>query len=254
MPELMIPGPFGRFLRRISRTRPLYWLLITAVVLAVFASIMPPAFWSAIVAGLRAQKYLVAMMGAFGVLAVSLVWSKGQSIDVWVFHLFNTRGERPRWLDYAMLGFTQLGNGVFAYVVALLFFLHTRHLIAYEVAFGTVTLWLMVELLKVLVQRVRPYKELHGIRIIGKREGGSSFPSGHTSQAFFMASILFHYFDSGIWIAAALYTAALLVGVTRIYVGMHFPRDVLGGLILGTSWGLVGVFINSYIFWELNLR
>ena len=48
----------------------------------------------------------------FGLLAISLVWSAGQRLDVWAFLFFNLRGARPVWLDKMMLGFTQIGSGI----------------------------------------------------------------------------------------------------------------------------------------------
>jgi membrane-associated phospholipid phosphatase len=99
--------------------------------------------------------------------------------------------------------------------------------------------------MKVLIRRSRPYSKLTNIRVVGDRAGGHSFPSGHTSQSFFMASLMSHYFHTSILITFLIYAIAFLVGITRMYVGMHYPRDVLGGAVLGTAWGLVGVMINS---------
>ena len=188
------------------------------------------------------------MVLIFSIVAVSLVWSTGQIIDVWVFMYFNMHGRRAPWVDWLMLGFTQIGNGVFAMVLALILFLKVNHILAYELAFGTLTLWLAVELLKIIIHRTRPYIKLEDIRIIGSRASGHSFPSGHTSQSFFLATLLLHYYQVNIFISILLYGIALMVGITRIYVGMHYPRDVLGGAILGTTWGLLGVIVNSYIW------
>ena len=44
-----------------------------------------------------------------------------------------------------------------------------------------------------------------------------------------------------------LYAIALFVGVTRMYVGAHYPRDVLAGAILGSAWGLLGVLVDGYV-------
>jgi membrane-associated phospholipid phosphatase len=251
LPEIEIPGFCGRLVHRIVHIRPHYWLVATAVVLAVFLTFVPQTIWAALLKSLEAQKFLVIMLAVFSLTAISLVWATGQRIDVWFFTFINERGHRPPWLDWMMLCFTQLGNGVFAYTVAFILFLRVKHLLGYELIFGNLTLWLMVELMKVLIRRGRPFSKPIGTRVVGDRAGGHSFPSGHTSQAFFMASLMSHYFHAGVWITILLYAAALFVGITRMYVGMHYPRDVLGGAILGTAWGLLGVIINSYIFAEL---
>lgn len=251
--EAKFPGICGKVYHCTMHIKPAYWLIVIIISLSVFLGFVPQSAWITLRNGIRAQKFLVAMIVIFGFLALSMVWSTGQRIDVWFFRTINKFAHHSQRFDWTMLAITQMGNGIFAYVIAFILFLRVQHLLAFELAFGILTLWMMVELMKVLIRRSRPYSKLTDTQIVGRREGGHSFPSGHTSQAFFMASLLAHYFHAAVWLPALLYTAALMVGVTRIYVGMHYPRDVLGGMILGTCWGLVGVFINSYIFSHLHL-
>ena len=129
----------------------------------------------------------------------------------------------------------------------MILFVAGDHLLAYELVLGTLTLWLVVELVKALVHRGRPFIRLTQARIVGRRAIGRSFPSGHTSQAFFMATLLAGYFHAGVWAVCLLYTTALLVGITRMYVGAHYPRDVLAGAILGSAWGLLGGIVFGYV-------
>ena len=197
--------------------------------------------------GLVAQGLLSSMLLVFSLLAVSLIWSAGQRVDVYVFLFFNLRGQRPVWLDRLMLGITQIGAGLTALGLGLILFLGGYRLVAYELVLGTLTLWIVVELLKALVRRTRPIMRVTQARIVGLRARGRSFPSGHTSQVFFMATLLAPYFHASAWMGVLLYTIALLVGITRMYVGAHYPRDVLAGAILGTVWGFLGVLVNGYV-------
>lgn len=247
LPELEIHGVWKKIINWISHIRYIYWIMGITVFLVLFLILMPDYILVHLCSILKAQGTLVYMVLIFSLVAISLVWSTGQRIDVWVFMYFNMRGRRAPWFDWIMLGFTQIGNGVFAMVIAFILFLRVNHMLAYELILGTLTLWLVVELIKVIIHRTRPYIKLKGIRIIGSRASGQSFPSGHTSQSFFMATLLFHYYQVGALVGVVLYAVAFLVGITRIYVGMHYPRDVLGGAILGTAWGLFGVIVNSYI-------
>jgi membrane-associated phospholipid phosphatase len=146
-----------------------------------------------------------------------------------------------------MLGLTQLGNFIFAIILALIFYFTESKLFAYSLIFGVITLGLMIEITKVYIRRARPYIKLKKIRIVGSKASGRSFPSGHTGQAFFLASLIVHYYHVNMYLWILLYATALLVGITRIYVGMHYPRDVLAGAILGTAWGIIGVMVNGYI-------
>ena len=248
LPELEIHSVWHKTINWIIHIRKVYWITGLLVLLALLFTFIPDYIWIFFGSSIKAQRVLVIMVLIFSIVAVSLVWSTGQIIDVWVFMYFNMHGRRAPWVDWLMLGFTQIGNGVFAMVLALILFFKVNHILAYELAFGTLTLWLAVELLKIIIHRTRPYIKLEDIRIIGSRASGHSFPSGHTSQSFFLATLLLHYYQVNIFISILLYGIALMVGITRIYVGMHYPRDVLGGAILGTTWGLLGVIVNSYIW------
>lgn len=232
---------------RLRHINIIYWIAGIIIILAVFLASMPFSLWEYFAQRLMDQRYFIALISAFCIIAVSLIWKKGQNIDVWVFTIFNTHGRRGSWLDLSMLGITQIGSGAFALGIAIVYFIRVNRPLAYEIILGSLTLWLAVELMKALIRRKRPYVKLNNIRIVGTRAGGHSFPSGHTSQSFFMATLLSNYYGSDLTGALILYIAALLVGITRMYVGMHYPRDVLGGAVLGTVWGLFGVIINSYV-------
>ena len=243
--ELGFHGAWERLLSRIGDICPQCWLMIISVSLVLLLKLMPHHEWSVLYSSFKENKLFVSMVVIFGLVAVSFVWSAGQRFDVWVFMYFNVYGKRPLWLDWIMICFTQFGNGAFSVVLALILSAFTERMLAYEIMLGTLTLWLVVEIMKVLFHRKRPFVKLLEYRIVGSRARGSSFPSGHTSQSFFLATFLFKYFHLSFFITLAVFTIALLVGITRMYLGMHFPRDVLGGAILGTAWGIFAVIINN---------
>jgi membrane-associated phospholipid phosphatase len=216
--------------------------------LGLFLIWLPSGARGAVLAALRAQWALAALIGVFALIAVSLVWSAGQRLDAWIFGLINLRGYHRKWLDGGMWLVTQLGNLVTAGLLASLFFgLNFRGLAA-EMIFGTLTLWLSVETLKALTHRARPFLDLEGTRIIGWRERGRSFPSGHTAQIFFLMTLLSHAFQLSLGATIGLYAIALLVGFTRVYVGAHYPRDVMAGAVLGSAWGLLAALVDPYWF------
>jgi membrane-associated phospholipid phosphatase len=195
---------------------------------------------------LRAQLVLVGMLLLFALITLSMVWSVGQRLDTQAFLLFNLRGYHPRWLDRFMWLATQMGSIGAALVSALLFFVRNYRRLAVEIILGTLTLWLLVETIKVLTDRARPFLVLEGTRIVGWQERGRSFPSGHTAQAFFLVTLISHRFQLGMGTTVALYAFAALVGVTRIYVGAHYPRDVIGGLVLGSVWAGLAALVDPY--------
>ena len=247
IPELEIHGVWNRFNNWINNIPHIFWIWSIIIFLALLVIFVPYNIWQDFWSSLKKQKIIAVLVLFFSLIAVSLVWSVGQRIDVWVFMYFNMHGRRKPWLDWMMLWFTQMGNFIFAFGVALILYLRGNHLLAFELIFGMLTLGLVVQFMKVLIHRTRPYIKLKNIRIVGSRASGQSFPSGHTGQAFFMATLLLHYYHVNGYLWLGLYGIALLVGITRIYVGMHYPRDIIGGAIVGTTWGLIGVIVNSQI-------
>ncbi len=70
-----------------------------------------------------------------------------------------------------------------------------------------------------------------------------SFPSGHTTEAFAMATAL-TLIGFKWYIILPAYTWAVLIAYSRMYLGVHFPTDILGGILLGT--------VSSLIIWRIN--
>jgi membrane-associated phospholipid phosphatase len=236
----------------VSLNRLNAWRVGLAAGSVLFVMLMPSSvrlmFWY----GLAAHGALASMLLVFGLLTISLVWSTGQRLDAWTFLFFNLRGPRPLWLDRAMLGFTQFGNGITGLIIALIFFVAGKRLLGYEIVLGILTLWLVVELTKALSHRRRPSIRLTQARVVGHPAGGRSFPSGHTSQGFFMVTLIAQHFHAPTWAAFLLYSLALLLGITRMYCGAHYPRDVLAGAILGSAWGLLGAIVDPHVLIRLG--
>jgi membrane-associated phospholipid phosphatase len=226
------------------KRRPAF-LFFLVIGLVLFIARLPGAARTSLWNALSAQRELVFLLFLFALLTLSLIWSAGQRLDTRIFMLFNLRGY-PKWLDHLMRLGTQLGNMLAAFIAAfILFFLNNRRL-SIEIIFGTITLWILVEIIKALSDRDRPFLTLDKTRVIGWREKGNSFPSGHTTQIFFLMTLFIHRFQLGIGASVALYTVATLVGFTRIYVGAHYPRDVIAGIVLGSVWGILAMLVDRY--------
>ena len=100
-----------------------------------------------------------------------------------------------------------------------------------------------VELIKAFTDRARPFNLLRETRVIGRHEPGLSFPSGHAAQTFLVVALTISHFQLPLGIATVLYSIAALVGFTRIYVGAHYPRDVIAGIVLGSVWGILAILV-----------
>jgi membrane-associated phospholipid phosphatase len=216
-----------------------------AVGLALFLIWLPAGARASLWTALSAQRGLVVLLSVFALLTLSLIWSAGQVLDARLFALLNMRFY-PLWLDRCMWLVTQLGSMPAAFAAAIVVFLLNFRGVAAEIVLGTLTLWLSVEAIKILSDRDRPFLTLEQARVVGWREIGDSFPSGHTSQIFFLMTLFIQRFHPGILWAVCLYAVAALVGFTRIYVGAHYPRDVIAGIVLGSVWGILASLADPY--------
>ena len=109
--------------------------------------------------------------------------------------------------------------------------------IARDVAIVGSTAWLLAQGGKTRVKRARPYEADGVIRLI-RPPTGSSYPSGHAAVAAAMMSVVAA--EGPARLRATCAALAAFVGCSRIYVGVHYPSDVVGGagigLLLAAGW------------------
>lgn len=243
-PKQSDPAPSLTPVQEKAQARHLHRFVIT-LILGLVATVLAPGYVRTIIwVNIVQHKLLAAFFFLFIILALTVIWSFGSKLDDLVFLFLNKHAPRSRFVDDLMVVFTQIGNGLTAFLLAGLYFLLKQRIFAFQFLLGTVTLWLIVELTKLLVGRKRPYFVMDTMRIVGSKAIGFSFPSGHTSQAFFMATIFSQSFNMPWYLILVMYVLAVITGITRIYLGAHYPRDVIAGAFLGTIWG----FFTSVLY------
>lgn len=103
-------------------------------------------------------------------------------------------------------------------------------------------------IIKELVERVRPCAALPNVRLLVDCGAGKSFPSTHAVNNFAAAVVIGYFYRR--WLSLAL-TIAAVIGFSRVYVGVHYPFDVLGGAVLGC---LIALFVLLLWHWAWQSR
>jgi undecaprenyl-diphosphatase len=150
----------------------------------------------------------------------------------------------PAWLQETARDVTSLGSIVVLVIITLAAagypFLARQHIAAWLMLIAVFGGMALIELLKAVFARPRPDFVFQAARVFT-----ASFPSGHAS----LSAIT--YLTIGVLLARAQYSLrislyfialaaflTLLIGMSRIYLGVHYPTDVLGGWCIGTAWAI----------------
>jgi undecaprenyl-diphosphatase len=120
-------------------------------------------------------------------------------------------------------------------LIAYFWFKNERRL-ALLMAFGIIAGVIFTYPLKLIIDRTRPYELIASTRLLTPPESDPSFPSGHTELSFIAATIVSEFHPE---YGKYLYAFSFIVALSRIYVGVHFPIDVIGGMIIGILIGKI---------------
>ena len=129
---------------------------------------------------------------------------------------------------------TSLGNGGFIWIVISIILLISKKTRKVGVLSLCSLLLCYVTndlIIKKLVARERPFNQFSELIPLIKKPTDFSFPSGHTASSFASAGILFRYLDKKYGILAIVFAG--IIAFSRLYVGVHFPSDVIVGIIMG---------------------
>lgn len=127
-----------------------------------------------------------------------------------------------------------LGSITFVLSIILVFWIIGKEDKGFMLFLSVIVTGAIVYGLKLLFKRKRPYLVVEGIKKFIEA-GGYSFPSGHASLAFILATVLSGFYKKG----KNLYFLAALIALSRIVLGVHYPTDVLAGSLLGIFIGKI---------------
>lgn len=162
-------------------------------------------------------------------------------IDKTLFHVLNgTLVSTPTDFLFPILTSIQLIWPLYLLLVFIVIYRYRR-----KGLYAVLTLILMLgimdqfstHILKPLFNRQRPCRQETEIRLLIPCGPGQSFPSTHAINNACLAVFLGMLFSS---IRVPIMSIAFLISYSRIYVGVHYPLDILGGMIIGGAFGYIG--------------
>ncbi|HEX2865786.1 MAG TPA: phosphatase PAP2 family protein [Ignavibacteriales bacterium] len=179
------------------------------------------------------------------------------SIDLAVFYFVNHTIANPA-MDRFFVFITDVNHWYIAYLILLGIAFFKGGRIGKIAAVGALVLIAVSDQLssffiKHWVARIRPCNALPDARKLIECSGSYSFPSSHAVNNFAAAAFFYRIYPNLKWI---LFITASLVAISRVYVGRHYPSDILGGALLGSALGYIfasaALKLDSYIKEKYN--
>lgn len=163
--------------------------------------------------------------------AVAAVLSRDNAMSSLEKTVFNFFYGLPDFLTPFFLLFTQFGNIYVLLLLAAIYLIKQHYHIVLRLLMSGLLAYLLAGVAKDLVGRVRPDGLINGVIFRDYYVRGPGFPSGHTALATAMALTLNMYLPKKYqWLMPTMIVG---VGMSRIYLGVHLPLDVVGGFALG---------------------
>lgn len=170
------------------------------------------------------------------------------NIDTWLFHFANSA--ISNWLFDRIMPFITNQNHWFLIYIFLPVILFWKGGKTGKIVAVLLIITVIIadqtssSIIKPLVNRLRPCHTLVDINLLVPCGGGKSFPSSHAVNNFAEAVILSHFYSQYKWIC---YTIASMVAFSRVYVGVHYPSDIIGGAFIGIIIALIVIWCYKKI-------
>ena len=163
-------------------------------------------------------------------------------MDYFLFQQINNLAEQWEYLDVISIFFAKYSGYVL--ILALLLFSARNYkkywpIVAMAFSAAIVSRFVIAEIIRFFLPRLRPFVENQANLIISQSPAEPSFPSGHASFYFALSTIIYGYHKKA---GILFYIASFLISLGRVFVGVHWPSDIIAGSISGIIMG-----------WALNI-
>lgn len=161
------------------------------------------------------------------------------NIDLYLFNLVNQFAGNWAWLDWLGMFFAQYLEYLL-WIFTLLLLVHNFKkywkMILEGFTAAVLTRFVVTAFIRWLWFKPRPFVALNFIPLISQDPGEAAFPSGHASFYFALSTIVYCYNKK---VGIFFYIVSFLIVLARVFVGIHWPLDIIAGALLGVLMGLL---------------
>lgn len=194
---------------------------------------------------------LILLIISFILICILTLTNNINSFDTTIYNfLINFRSD---FLDFIFINITKLANTLTILIIVIILLLTLKKEDAILIGTSTISSVVINTIIKHIIRRPRP----SNLRLI--HQGGYSFPSGHAMISICVYGMLIYLVfknikrkDIKIFLISLLTLLILSIGLSRIYVGVHYPSDVLAGYLLATI--ILIILISFYNKFRGNLN
>lgn len=162
------------------------------------------------------------------------------NLDVLIFQQINSWAGENVCLDSLGIFFAEYLIYILVGVALLLFRKNLKRAVFAGLA-AVLAKFGIVELIRIFWSRTRPFIE-NNVNLLIEKASDPSFPSGHASASFALSYVVYYYNKkAGIF----FFVASFLIAITRVFVGVHWPLDIVGGAVVGVFSGWLVIKISQ---------
>lgn len=126
---------------------------------------------------------------------------------------------------------------VFIYIISILILIINNNKDTFLFIAVPASNFLLISIFRKIINKPRPY-DIFNYEPIIKHSSGKSFPSRHTSSAFVIA--VSYFYVNHIYLGIFMFITAIIIGLSRIICGIHFPKDIISAALISIIWAIAG--------------
>jgi undecaprenyl-diphosphatase len=167
-------------------------------------------------------------------------------LDLFIFHQINQFVFKQLWLDTLAIFFAQYLGHILIFCLFLFLLKNLKKywpMIIQAFLSAILARFLIVEIIRYFLPRPRPFLEIP-VNLLFEPLNQSSFPSGHAAFYFALSAVIFLYNKKA---GLLFFLASFLIVISRVFVGIHWPSDILVGAAIGIFSGWIAIlFLRKF--------